>query len=225
MTERNGARNAPRHIVNRSAWGKYASFAVLASILVGAALLVRAHESAIATFIDHHAVPGLGLYLLLNVLDAIAAPGATLPLIPIASRVWGRTPAALATTIGWTAGSMAAFVIARRWGYPIVRHLTSIRRVREAKRFVPENLFWSIVLVRLILPMDVVSYVLGLFTHIPWWEYLAATALGLTPSAFVLAYVGQGHFGYQLIAIVVVVAVMLGSLVIKNRRDRLRLVH
>jgi hypothetical protein len=42
-------------IVNRSAWGKYTRFALLASILVGAALLVRAHESAIATFIDHHA--------------------------------------------------------------------------------------------------------------------------------------------------------------------------
>jgi hypothetical protein len=54
---------------------------------------------------------------------------------------------------------------------------------------------------------------------------LQRTALGLTPSAFVLAYVGQGHFGYQLIAAAVVVAVMLGSLVIKNRRGRLRQVH
>src|SRR5919198_1683439 len=123
------------HIValNRSAWKEYVGVGLVASVLVGAVLLVRAHESSIASFIDRHAAVGLALYLLLNVLDAVVAPGATLPLIPVASRVWGRTPAALATTAGWTAGSMVAFMIARRWGYPIVRRLTSMRRVREAK--------------------------------------------------------------------------------------------
>src|SRR5690349_2846687 len=89
-------------IVNRSAWREYAPFVVLAGLLVSAALLVRAHESAIATFIDRHAFIGLVLYLFLNILDAVAAPGATLALIPLASRVLGRTPAALVTTIGWT---------------------------------------------------------------------------------------------------------------------------
>jgi uncharacterized membrane protein YdjX (TVP38/TMEM64 family) len=82
-------------------------------------------------------------------------------------------------------------MIARRWGYPIVRRLTSMKRVRDLRRFIPQNLFWSIVLVRLVLPMDVISYALGLFADIGWWQYLLATALGLTPSAFVLTYLGE----------------------------------
>ena len=56
-------------------------------------------------------------------------------------------------------------------------------------------------LVRLVLPMDVISYVLGLFTDIGWPTYVAATALGLTPSAFVLAYFGKLSHAYELIAL------------------------
>ena len=34
---------------------------------------------------------------------------------------------------------------------------------------------------RLVLPMDVISYVLGLFTNMSWSSDVAATALGVTP--------------------------------------------
>src|SRR5436309_2932141 len=81
----------------------------------------------------------------------------------------------------------------------VVRKLTSWQRVQRMKRYIPEDLFWSIVLVRLVLPMDVISYVLGLFTDIGWLKYAAATAIGLTPSAFVLAYVGKLPNAYEII--------------------------
>ena len=167
---------------------------------------------------DQHALFGFFLYLMLNILDAVLAPGATLPLIPVASRVWGHVLAALATTAGWTAGSLIAFLIARQWGYPIVQKLTSMRRVRALKRYIPDDLFWSVVLVRLVLPMDVISYVLGLFTEMGWWEYLLATALGLTPSAFLLAYLGQRPHAYDLIALGIGAALVLSSFLIKRRR-------
>jgi hypothetical protein len=35
------------------------------------------------------------------------------------------------------------------------------------RRYIPKDPFWSIVLVRVVLPMDVISYVLGLFTDSP----------------------------------------------------------
>jgi len=146
---------------SKHGWG----FAPVAAVLVAAALIVRAYDQALGRFIDGHDFLGVILYLSLNIVDAVAAPGATLPLIPVASHVWGRAPAALLTSVGWTAGSLVAFVIARRWGYPVVRRVTSMQRVRDLKRFIPEKLFWSIVLVRLVLPMDVISYELGLFVR------------------------------------------------------------
>ena len=187
-------------------------------MLIGAVFAVRTYANPIREFIDHHTFWGLGLYITLNIVDAVVAPGATLPLIPIAARVWGRVGAALATTAGWTAGSLIAFLIARRWGYPVVNRITSIARIRAMRRYIPENLFWSVVLVRLVMPMDVISYVLGLFTDIEWSTYVAATALGLTPSAFVLAYLGKLPNGYEIIAFGVGAVALVGALLVARTR-------
>jgi uncharacterized membrane protein YdjX (TVP38/TMEM64 family) len=206
--------------VTASSRKEYAWLTLVVGALLTALFVVRGQEEPIGRFIGQHPFAGVLLYLVLNIVDAGLVPGATLPLIPIASHVWGRIPAALVTTAGWTAGSMIAFLIARRWGYPIVQRITSVRRIREAKRFIPENLFWSVVLIRLIMPMDVISYVLGLFTDIGWAEYLLATALGLTPSAFLLAYLGQLPHAYELFAFGIGGVLLLGSLLIRRRRTR-----
>jgi uncharacterized membrane protein YdjX (TVP38/TMEM64 family) len=199
---------------------RYAGPAVIAVALVGAVFVVRGFAAPIRRFIEAHAVWGFCLYVTLNIVDAVIAPGATLPLIPVAVRVWGRVPAALTTTSGWTAGSLTAFLIAREWGYPVVRKLTSLDRLRAMRRYIPEDLFWSIVLVRLVLPMDVISYVLGLFSDIGWARYTLATALGLTPSAFLLAYFGRLPHGYEIIAFGVGAMAVVGALLVARRRKR-----
>jgi uncharacterized membrane protein YdjX (TVP38/TMEM64 family) len=183
----------------RSARREYLSLAAVAAVLVGAVWLARIHAESLKQFIDHKPLQGVVVYIILNILDAVIAPGATLPLIPIAARAWGRVPAALVTTAGWTAGSLVAFYIARRWGSPIVKKLTSMERVKRLQPYVPKNPFWSVVLLRLVVPMDVISYVLGLFTEMTGPTYALATALGLTPSAFILAYIGRTPRAYDII--------------------------
>ena len=201
---------------------EYLWLAVVGGALIAAVLLTRAHEDSIKTFIDQKPASGLFLYILLNILDALIAPGATLPLIPVAVHAWGRVIAALVTTVGWTAGSLIAFSIARRWGYPIVRKLTSIERLRGIKKYVPEDLFWSIALMRLVLPMDLISYAVGLFTDISWSKYTAATALGLLPSALLLAWLGQLPHAYELIMVGIGGAVAVAYAVIVRRRPGLK---
>jgi uncharacterized membrane protein YdjX (TVP38/TMEM64 family) len=105
---------------------EYLSLAVIATVLVCAVWLARSHAESLKEFIDHHAIAGGVVYIVLNILDAVIAPGATLRLIPVAAHVWGRIAAALMTTVGWTAGSLIAFYIARRWGSPLVKKLTSM---------------------------------------------------------------------------------------------------
>ena len=178
---------------------EYGTLAIIATALMGAVLVVRAHNTELTRFVDQRPLVGGSVYLLLNVFDAVLAPGITLPLIPVAARAWGPMPAAILTTVGWTAGSLVAFLIARRWGYPLVRKITSIERVKRLRRYLPEDLFWSVVLLRMVMPMDVISYVLGLFTNMKWSRYVAATAMGVAPSAFVLAFLGKLTHGYELI--------------------------
>ena len=96
----------------RSRAREYASLAIVAALLIVIVFTVRRFAEPIRAFIDEHAFWGLFLYITLNIVDAVVAPGATLSLIPVAVRVWGRVPAALATTAGWTAGSLIAFLIA-----------------------------------------------------------------------------------------------------------------
>jgi len=167
------------------------------TVLACAAWFARSHADALRQLVERHTVAGAAVYVVLNVLDAVIAPGATLPLIPIAARAWGHVAAALVTTVGWTAGSLIAFSIARRWGTPIVKKLTSIERVRRMRRYVPKDPFWTVVMLRMVLPMDVLSYVLGLFSDLSWQKYTFATALGLTPSAFILAYIGKMPHAYE----------------------------
>jgi uncharacterized membrane protein YdjX (TVP38/TMEM64 family) len=178
---------------------EYLSLAAVALFLASGVWLARSHADSLKQFIDHHPIQGVVVYIVLNILDAVIAPGATLPLIPIAARAWGHVPAALVTTAGWTAGSLVAFYIARRWGAPIVKKLTSMERVKRLRPYVPKHPFWSVVLLRLVVPMDVISYVLGLFTDMSWRDYGIATALGLTPSAFILTYIGRTPRAYDII--------------------------
>jgi len=178
---------------------EYGTLAIIAVALMGVVLVVRAHNTELTRFVDQRPRVGGTVYVLLNVLNAVLAPGVTLPFIPVAARAWGPVPAAILTIVGWTAGSLVAFLIARRWGYPLVRKLTSIERVKRLRRYIPEDLFWSVVLLRMVMPMDVISYVLGLFTDMKWSRYLAATALGVAPSAFVLAFLGKLTHAYELI--------------------------
>jgi uncharacterized membrane protein YdjX (TVP38/TMEM64 family) len=178
---------------------EYLSLAVVAAVLVCAVWLARSHAESLKQLIDHHPIQGVAVYIILNILDAVIAPGATLPLIPIAAHAWGRVPAAIVTTVGWTTGSLVAFYLARRWGSPIVKKLTSMERLKRLRPYVPKHPFWSVVLLRLVVPMDVISYVLGLFTEMTWSSYAFATALGLTPSAFILTYIGRMPRAYDII--------------------------
>jgi uncharacterized membrane protein YdjX (TVP38/TMEM64 family) len=201
----------------RSGRREYLSLAVVLAVLVFAVWLARSHAESLKQFIDDHTVQGVVVYILLNILDAVIAPGATLPLIPIAARAWGRVFAACITTVGWTTGSLTAFYLARRWGSPLVKKLTSMERVQRLRRHVPAHPFWSVVLLRLIMPMDVMSYVLGLFTDMSWSSYALATALGLTPSAFILTYIGRTPRAYDVILLGIGGAV-LGWLIYSTRR-------
>src|SRR6266511_3710289 len=186
-------------MASRSRRSEFVSLAAVAIVLVSAAWFARSHAESLKQFVDDHPTTGVAVYISLNVIDAVIAPGAKLPLIPIAAHAWGRIGAAIVTTAGWTTGSLVAFYIARRWGSPIVKKLTSMERVKRLRPYVPKHPFWSVVLLRLVLPMDVISYVLGLFTEMTWPSYALATALGLTPSAFILAYIGKMPRAYDII--------------------------
>jgi len=187
---------------------KEAVNSIIALLVIVMAFLVASYYSQIyieeiRSFIGE-GYTGMFIYVLLNVIEVIIAPVNLLPTIAIASSLWGGFTAGLLTTIGWVVGAFVAFMLARRFGLPLVRKLVSVDKIQKIEDKIPnKHVFWSVVFLRIILPADILSYVLGLFSKISKRDFVLATTLGVAPLAFALAYLGTFPLEYQIIAFVI----------------------
>ncbi|OGN17328.1 MAG: hypothetical protein A3C88_01610 [Candidatus Yanofskybacteria bacterium RIFCSPHIGHO2_02_FULL_50_12] len=169
----------------------------LAAAFVAVAYFSYAYFDALEDFALAHPVAGPFIFISIEIIDVVFAPGSTLALVPIAGRLWGPWLGTLFTMIGWVAGSFLAFFFAHRFGRPWVRRLVSARKLESIRRILPKHLFWGVVFFRLVLPLDVTSYAIGLFTPINYRKYLTATAIGVAPGAFFLSFLGTLPLLYQ----------------------------
>jgi uncharacterized membrane protein YdjX (TVP38/TMEM64 family) len=119
----------------------------------------------------------------------VVAPVETFPLLPLAVTLWGPAATFALSIAGWSIGSLAAFLLARRFGERLVYRFVDRRHVEELRgKLDGRRLFWLIAFARFVLPVDVVSYAAGMFTKMPWYEYLAATIIGIVPFALLFSY-------------------------------------
>jgi len=132
------------------------------------------------------------IYIFGVVIAIVAAPLTSIPFIPILVSVWGVFWTAILSIIGWILGSIIAFWIAREFGVDLVRRFMDIEKIQKKYSNLPEKkLFWLLLFLRMVTPVDILSYALGLFTKISWKMYLVTTIIGVIPMTFVLAYLGS----------------------------------
>ncbi|MFQ5531808.1 MAG: TVP38/TMEM64 family protein, partial [Candidatus Nanoarchaeia archaeon] len=149
-------------------------------------------------------VYGMFVYFIITIIAIVIAPVSMLPLITIATNLWGIIPTVILNVTGWTIGSLIAFLLARKYGVPIVKRLISLDKIYAIEKKIPqENLFWSVVFFRMVIPADILSYALGLFSKMKTSHYTLATLIGVTPFAFVFAYLGIFPWYYQSFAFLV----------------------
>jgi len=147
---------------------------------------------------------GVLVYIFIFTLSIVIAPISSLPLIPLASNVWGWQLAAIYSVVGWTIGDIIAFLLSRKYGKPLIKKLISLKEVERAEKFIPEHhIFISVVLLRMTLPSDGLSYALGLFSNIKFKTYVLATIIGSLPFAFVFAYLGTLSVKWQILGLTV----------------------
>jgi len=125
-------------------------------------------------------------------LATVVAP-VTVPLaVPAAAPFLGPWQAALCAVVGWTLGAIVAFFIARHLGRRLAVSIVGEERLMRLESRIPEkNLFLWMVFLRMLLPVDVLSYALGLFPRVKVLPYTMATLIGIAPFAFVFAYAGE----------------------------------
>src|SRR3989344_5325913 len=141
-------------------------------------------------------------YVVIAVIATVAAPISAAPLIPIAAHAWGGVIKAILSILGWTVGSLVAFALGRRDGLPFAQKFISAHNLEKIHKHIPqERIFWSVVLLRIMIPVDLLSYALGIFGVLGWKKYTLATIIGITPFAFIFAYLGTLPVSYQLFSI------------------------
>lgn len=152
---------------------------------------------------------GVIIYFLIIVISVVVAPLSTFPLLPVAVAMWGSLPTAIVTIIGKTLGAVIAFVIARKYGYPVVRRFTVLANLQTYEKLMPiKNIFWSIVFLRLAIPLDAMNYIIGILTKMRLVIFALATLVAMTPFTLAAAYAVQLPIAYQVVAFLAGIAVL-----------------
>lgn len=152
---------------------------------------------------------GMVAYFLISFLVTVFAPVSNLPLVPIASKLWGWPIAGLLDLAGWFLASIFSFFIARRYGSRIIKKFVPLNHLFRLESMISEkDRFWTALLLRLTIPLDIVSYAFGLFSNISFRVYALSTFFGILPYALIIAYAGSLDFKTQ------VTILLIGGIVI-----------
>jgi len=197
---------------------------VLAVIFILISYFVNENIAAIESVIKgYHYIFGFFLYIFFSVLMTVIAPLSSVPLVPLASSLWGWEVAGILNVISWTIGAYIAFMIASKYGKPIVRKFVKLEKIEKLERKIPkEHIFWTVVFLRIIVPVDVLSYALGLFSSIRVGKYLLATVLGVLPFAFLFSFVGEAELKDQIFSVIGFFALIFLALFLKKLADVFR---
>ena len=197
------------NVLDKKTLGVAISFASVALLFLAVSFFAKEYDPEIRRFVGSDDIFGMAVYVLVTASSIVAAPVSTIPLIPLASQTWGWFVAGILSILGWLIGSQIAFHLARRFGKPFVRKMASVERLAELEgRFSGRNLFWTVVLLRMTVPVDVLSYALGLFSRMRAPSYFWATLIGITPFAFAFAYAGTLPPEFQVATLFLLVGVV-----------------
>lgn len=138
------------------------------------------------------------IFVLLLAAATVFVPITAMPLIPMVAPVFGPFATGILSICGWTLGASIAFGLSRLFGRPLLGYLVPLDRLDEAVAQIPsETRFATMVLIRMTLPIDVMSYALGLSRSISFWSYFVATVIGVTWFSFVFSYMGSALFAHD----------------------------
>ena len=187
--------------------GKTKSF-LLALTVIALFILVSYYTKQNVDFLKNligNDFRGVFVYILIVIFAIVFAPVSMMPLIPLASGLWGWQYAAIVNIIGWMLGSFIVFFICRKFGIALIKKFVSLDEIYRWEKRIPEkNIFFTLILLRMTIPVDVLSYALGLLTKINFRIYALTTIIGIIPFAFVFSYLGTISITYQIIGFIAI---------------------
>ncbi len=177
-------------------------------------------------YIEAHAFFGGFIFASALIVSTVVAPVAALPLVPITAPILGPALTGGIAVISWTIGGTIAFLLARHGGRPFLEKYRSIQLLaRYESRLSRRAHFMLLIALRMMIPVDVLSYALGFVSTVTLREFVITTVLGVSWFAFAFAYFGEALFTRNYVLLtgigVASVAILLGCrLYIKSHTNK-----
>jgi uncharacterized membrane protein YdjX (TVP38/TMEM64 family) len=202
----------------------WTSVLVVAGLFIATSYVAKIYSEPLTRFVkEGPGIVALAAYWFVTFTATVFPPITSLPLLPVASQVWGPVLAALITATGWLTGSVVAFILARRYGQELVKRFISEDVLEKTHEYFPsreKGTFWFLAVLQVVLPVDVLCYGAGLFTDVPLKTYVGATALGMLPGAFFFAYAGTLPLVWQLAGLTLGgIVLVLGSWIVRKKHE------
>ena len=209
--------------MNKEQVNSFLGIIIVVLLFIISSVLVQKYLNELSSYLDFGFV-GMLVYIFINILAIVVAPVSVMPLMPLASNLWGWYITGVLSIIGWFIGAWIAFVLARKYGVDLINKFINMNKIQKLERLIPEeHLFLGIVFFRMFIPVDGLSYFLGLFSKVKLNTYLLATLIGITPFAFSFAYLGTVPIFYQLTIFgVVAITLMVGAIIYYARHKPLK---
>lgn len=193
---------------------KLALFLLALIVLSAPFVFVKEFADILEGYAHSHPFSGSFAYIFLLAASVVIAPF-SMPLFLVAGGIWGPALTASFNVVGWGIGAAVAFSVAREIGKPLLARFVSFGKIEAYEKNIPLRAeFWSIVALRVVMPVDALSYALGFFSTISFPRYMLATIIGITPFSIVFAYGGEALLdGRYLVAVAFAVLAGASSLI------------
>ncbi|HBH71420.1 MAG: putative membrane protein [Parcubacteria group bacterium GW2011_GWC1_42_11] len=130
------------------------------------------------------------VFILTSALAALVSPLTNIPLVPIATLIWGPIPTIIYLLFGWFIGDIIAYIIGRYLGYKAVSYFVSTEKLDDWSSMVKKRAtFSTALLLRIALPAEL-GYAFGIIRY-PAGIYIIITFLSELPFAIISAYASE----------------------------------
>ncbi len=165
---------------------------VIIVLFIGADLLTNTYTREISTLIESYGMEGKMLFTAMAMIAVVIPVWSNIFLLPFGVVTWGPFLTAVFCITGWWLGSVVSFYIARSYKEWLLTKYPSLHKYELIDSLVPnKHIFPSLIFLRMTMPVDILSYALGLFSKkITWEQNAVTTIIGITPFAFIFSYIG-----------------------------------
>lgn len=161
------------------------------------------NQEKLLVFVKEFGLIGPVVIIFLIAIAIIITPVPSAPIALVSGALYGHTLGTIYIVIGAITGALAAFMIARKFGYDYINR--KLHHQLPEKIVGSQNTLMMIVFATRLAPFisfDVISYAAGL-TQLTFLRFMLATLMGIIPISFILAHLGSEVKGGEMESIAI----------------------